>query len=762
MKRDIKRIVAQMTLEEKAGLCSGLNFWQTKAVERLGIPSIMMTDGPHGLRKADSTGGLDGIMSSVPATCFPAGAALACSWDRELLNNVGIALGEECQAEDIQILLGPAANIKRSPLCGRNFEYLSEDPYLSSELAAKHIEGVQSQGVGTSLKHYALNNQETMRGSIDVRVDERPMREIYLAGFEGAVKLAQPWTVMCAYNKLRGVHCSENKFLLTDVLKEQWGHEGFVMTDWGAIKDRVKGLISGTELEMPYTGPENDMRIVDAVKNGELPESVLDSAVGRLLSVILRCADSKKTNASYDRKAHHRLARRAAAECAVLLKNEESILPLPKSGTIAVIGAFAKNIRYQGGGSSHINPTQLDSALDEMVMLAPCANFAYAPGYSLEIDTVDEALINQAAETAAHANTAVLFCGLPDAYESEGYDRDHMRMPESHNRLIEAVAKAQPNTVVVLFNGSPVEMPWINRVKSVLECYLGGQAAGGAVADLIFGDAVPCGKLAETFPVRLEQNPSFLNFPGGRLEVTYGEGLFVGYRYYEAKREKPLFPFGHGLSYTTFEYTGISIDKLVMKDCETVTVRVFVKNTGGVAGKEIVQLYVRIPDSRVVRPVKELKGFAKVRLEPGEEKALSFVLDYRSFAYYNTDISDWHVEGGRYVLLAGPGSDNTPLSAKIDIVETKAPFKKVDRYTLISDLMNLKATADIAGELLEERRAAMMQMAERLPEDLKIMLGRMADEMKHGNLGGGMSMMGGMTDERLSLLIDECNSKLGL
>jgi beta-glucosidase len=763
MNRNIKHIIKEMTLEEKACLCSGLNFWQTKPVERLNIPSITMTDGPHGVRKQVMVyGALGQMMDSVPATCFPAGATLACSWDRALMRKIGTALGEECQAEDVQILLGPAVNIKRSPLCGRNFEYFSEDPYLSSELAAQHIIGVQSQGVGTSLKHFALNNQETRRNSIDVQVDERAMHEIYLASFEGAIRQAQPWTVMCAYNKVHGEYCSQNNYLLTNVLKEHWAHEGIVVTDWGAIKDRVHGLIAGTELEMPYSGPANDAQIVQAVQSGELTEDVLDQAVERILTILFRCADGKKSNAMYDQTAHHRLARQAAAESAVLLKNDGDILPLSKVGRIAVIGAFAKQPRYQGGGSSHIHPTMLDTALDEMRALAPDAQIEYAQGYSLAHDEVDEALIQEATRIAEQAEVAVLFCGLPEAYESEGYDRDYINMPDSHNALIQAVAIVQPRAVVVLSNGSAVAMPWIDNVSGVLECYLGGQASGSGTADLLFGDAVPCGKLAETLPISLEQTPSFLNFPGGKLEVSYGEGIFVGYRYYEAKQERPLFPFGFGLSYTTFAYTGIHTDKDVYADIENVQVVVTVKNTGKIAAKEIVQLYVRLPESRVVRPVKELKRFEKIFLEPDEEKAVSFTLDYRSFAYYNTEICDWHVEGGRYVLLVGPSSADTPLVLEIDIQQTQPPFRNVDRYTLISDLLKLPETSDIATKLLEQRREALMKIAKMMPEDLRRMFNRMAGEVEHSTVGEGSGIIGNQSEDQVSTLIQECNRLLKL
>ncbi|KEQ26966.1 beta-glucosidase family protein [Paenibacillus tyrfis] len=703
MERDIQQLISQMTIEEKAGLCSGLNFWQTKAVERLGIPSIMLTDGPHGLRK--QRGGLDhlGFADSVLATCFPSAAGLACSWDRKLMEQVGIALGEECQAEDVAILLGPAANIKRSPLCGRNFEYFSEDPYLSSEMATHHIKGVQSQGVGTSLKHFAVNNQEHRRMTVDAVVDERTLREIYLASFEGAVKQAQPWTVMCAYNKVNGEYCSEHEDLLTRILKEEWGHEGFVVSDWGAVNDRAKGLAAGLELEMPSSNGLGDRKIVDAVKSGKLSEEVLDKAVERLLRVVFQAVDRKKEHASFDAEAHHALARTVARESMVLLKNEHGILPLKKDGTIAVIGALAKHPRYQGGGSSHINPTRLDDIYEEIRRTAGAeASIVYAEGYPLDIDDIDDRLLQEAKLAATQAKAAVIFAGLPERYESEAYDRQHLRIPDNHRKLIEAVAEVQSNVVVVLSNGAPVEMPWIDRVKGVLEGYLGGQALGGAIADLLFGDANPCGKLAETFPKRLSHNPSHLNFPGEGDKVEYKEGLFVGYRYYDAKQIEPLFPFGHGLSYTTFEYTGMTVDKREIQDTETVRIGVRVRNTGELPGKEIVQLYVRDAEVSVIRPEKELKGFEKVELEPGEEKTVEFVLDKRAFAYYNPELQDWHVETGDFEILIGKSSAKLVLQETIRVQSTVRLKKTVTRNSLVGDLLDDPQLSPIFREMLRK------------------------------------------------------------
>lgn len=753
MQRDIKKLISQMTLEEKAGLCSGLDNWHLKSVERLGIPSIMVSDGPHGLRKQDQSTGVHG---SVPATCFPTAAGLASSWNRELLEKVGIALGEECQAEGVSVLLGPGANIKRSPLCGRNFEYFSEDPYLSSEMAASHIKGVQSQGVGTSLKHFAANNQEHRRMSVDVIADERTLREIYLSSFEGAVKKGKPWTVMCSYNSINGEYASENKFLLTDVLKNEWGFEGFVVSDWGAVNRRVDGLKAGLDLEMPASFGVRDSEIAEAVRNGTLPEEILDRAVERILNIIFKAMDNRKKNATYDKKAHHKLAREVARECMVLLKNEDNILPLKKQGTIAVIGEFAKKPRYQGGGSSHVNPSMLDDIYGEIKKSASDnVNVIYAQGYSLEKNETDESLLKEAKQAAMQADVAVIFAGLPEHHEVEGFDRPHMRMPENHCTLIEEVAKVQPNVVVVLSNGSPVEMPWLGKVKGLFEAYLGGQAMGGAIADLLFGDANPSGKLAETFPKELSHNPSYLNFPGEGDRVEYREGIFVGYRYYDKKNIEPLFPFGYGLSYTTFEYSDLKISKKEILDTGTVNVIVKVKNTGGMAGKEIVQLYVRDIESSVIRPDKELKGFEKIELKPGEEKTVVFELDKRAFAYYNTDIRDWHVETGEFEILIGKSSRDIVLKDKLLVKSTVNVKKLVHRNTLMGDLLSDPILEPAFKEIQKDFMSSMFQS-----ED-KTITAMMMALVKYMPLRNLFTLTGEkLTEEKLDELIQKLNEKL--
>jgi len=685
---DITKLLSAMTLEEKASLCSGLDFWHLKGIEHLNIPSIMVADGPHGLRKQEDSSDHLGIYESNPSTCFPTAVGMASSWNRELIEKVGIALGKECHAEGVSILLGPGVNIKRSPLGGRNFEYFSEDPYLTAEMATSHIEGVQSEGIGTSLKHFAVNNQEERRMTIDAIIDERTLREVYLPGFEIPIKKAQPWTVMSAYNKVNGEYASENEYLLNDILREEWGFEGFVVSDWGAVNEMVASIASGMELEMPPSGGVNEKKIIEAINSGQLTEEKLDEAVRRILNIILKAMKNKKDNYTYDVKAHHQLARKVASESIVLLKNESNILPLQREGKLGIIGEFAKNPRFQGGGSSHVNPTKLENSYDEIMnIVKDDTEVLFSAGYDLRKDEIDEDLVDDAVKVAQEVDKVVLFVGLPDRYESEGYDRTHLNLPESHDYLVEKVAEVNPNLVIVLSNGSPVEMPWINKVKGIIESYLGGQAVGGAIADILFGITNPSGKLAETFPEKLEDNPSYLNFPGDVDKVEYREGVFVGYRYYDTKNVKPLFPFGHGLSYTQFEYSQLSMNKNFMLDNETLTVTVKVKNTGNVQGKEIVQLYVRDIETSVSRPDKELKGFEKVDLQPGKEKTVTFSLDKRAFAYYNEKIQDWHVETGDFEIIIGKSSQDLVLKDVVHVESTTKLPKWIDRNTMVGDIL---------------------------------------------------------------------------
>lgn len=725
MERDIKSIHSQMTLEEKASLCSGGDFWHTKAIERLGIPAVMMTDGPHGLRKQAQGADHAGLFTSEPSTCFPTAAATACSWDRELLREIGEALGRECVAQGVSVLLGPGANIKRSPLCGRNFEYFSEDPYLTGEMAAAWIKGIQSMGVGASLKHYAVNNQEYRRMFIDAIVDERALREIYLAGFEAAVRQAQPFTVMCAYNRLDGTYCSENKMLLTEILRDEWGFEGIVVTDWGACNDRVAGLAAGQDLEMPASGGLNDKKIVKAVREGRLGIAVLDRVAGRLLTLIRKGIDSLKQGSLVDLDAHHALARRAAAQSAVLLKNDGGLLPLNRDARVAVIGAFAVTPRYQGSGSSLINPARMENALEEMRKYSPACS--YAPGY--QTDVPDEAMIEQACAAASEADVAVVFAGLPPEYESEGFDREHMRMPESHNELIRRVAEANPRTVAVLMNGSPVEMPWAGGVMAILEAYLGGQAGGGAVADVLYGIVNPSGKLAETVPFALEDSLSSRFFPMGPHTVEYRESLYVGYRWHDTARVPVLYPFGHGLSYTTFEYTGISVSKDAIIAGEPVAVTVSVKNTGAVAGGEVIQLYVRDVESTAFRPDKELKGFEKVHLMPGELRSVTITLDQRAFAYYNTAISDWYVESGDFELLAGASSADIRLKATVHVESDRPEAAMPDLRNSAPEYYDVNADTCISDRAFEAVYGKKLPTGEK-PANAKFSLNSSVEEVR--------------------------------
>ncbi|RIK54690.1 MAG: glycosyl hydrolase [Chloroflexi bacterium] len=675
--KNVNSIISQMTLEEKAALCSGKDFWHLKGIDRLKIPSIMVTDGPHGLRKQAGEADHVGLNESVPATCFPTASALAATWNRDLIFEVGKALGQECRQEKVGVILGPGINIKRSPLCGRNFEYFSEDPYLTGEIAKSHINGVQSQGVGTSMKHYALNNQERRRMTSDSVVDERAMREIYLAGFEIAVKESQPWTVMCSYNRVNGTYACENKYLMTDILKEEWGHQGLVVTDWGAMNERVDALKAGVELEMPGAKNGNDEKIIAAVKAGTLDVAVLDRAVERILTLIFKADETLSNDFTYDKQAHHALARRAAAEGAVLLKNDGQLLPIPAHTKIALIGRFAKEPRYQGAGSSYINPIQLDNLYDELVKLIGAENVLYAAGYTKQADSADEALIQEAIETAGKADVVVICAGLPDMYETEGIDRAHMQMPSGHNALIQRLAAAHKKVAVVLSNGAPVEMPWVDDVPAILEGYLGGQAGAGALADILTGKANPSGKLAETFPLKFSDTPA-QPYPGGPEVVEYRESIYVGYRYYDTVGQDVLFPFGHGLSYTAFEYRDLSVK--AEKDSAKITFKV--KNTGNRSGKEAAQVYVRDVESTAFRPQKELNGFIKVELQPGEEKEVSIELNRRAFAFYDVTQRDWIVEAGDFEILVGASSRDIRLTAALRLDSEQKASLPADRERL--------------------------------------------------------------------------------
>lgn len=657
-----QKFVAQMTLEEKASLCSGEDFWRLKCVPRVGLTeNILVTDGPHGLRK--QTAGADqlGINDSVQATCFPTACATACSFDRALMQRLGGAIGEECRQEAVAVVLGPGVNIKRSPLCGRNFEYFSEDPLLAGELAAGFIEGVQAHHVGASIKHFAANNQETRRMTTESVVDERALREIYLAAFEIAVKKARPWTVMCSYNKLRGMYASDSHWLLTEVLRNEWGFSGLVVSDWGATNDRVAGVHAGMDLEMPATSRANDHAVAQAVRDGSLAEADLDACAERVVALILRARERQSMTYSID--AHRELAREAAAASAVLLKNEDALLPLCETAHIAVIGALAETPRYQGAGSSRINPHRVDSTTEELKKAGVA--FAYAAGYDLDAEEPNEALIEAACEAAAGKDAVVLFAGLPERWESEGFDRTNLDIPACQNELIKRVAAVNPNTVVVLQCGSVVACPWGDSVKAILLSYLGGEATCGAAVDLLLGRRNPCGKLAETWCSDLSDTPCHTYFPGYLRSVEYRESVFVGYRYYDTADAAVRYPFGYGLSYTTFAYANLSLSQTSMLDADTLTVSFDVTNTGARAGSEIVQLYVAPRTDGIFRPAQELRAFDKVELMPKQTKRVTMQLDRRAFAYYNADARAWAVESGAYEIRIAASSRDIRLSESL-------------------------------------------------------------------------------------------------
>lgn len=631
---ELENILKQMTLEEKIALCSGRNFWESKAFPQYGVPSFFMCDGPHGLRKQENVADMLGVNASRPATCFPAEVTTAGSWDPELLEQIGAAIGEEALDQGVRLVLGPGANLKRNPLCGRNFEYFSEDPYLAGKLAAAFIRGVQATGIGASLKHFAVNSQEYRRFTSDSILDERTLRELYLTAFEIAVREGAPATVMCAYPKRCGVHCSDDRELLSGILRGEWGFKGAVITDWGAMNDRIEGFRAGCDLNMPGGSGYMERAAAQAVRSGALPERCVDDSARRVLKLAFCADEAKRKTAACDYESHHALARRAAAEGAVLLKNDGGILPLQEDASIAVIGAMAKTLRYQGAGSSHINPT----ALPEPLSFLPGA--VYTPGCDDRGDATD-AQLAEAARAAASAEIAIVFAGLPAQYESEGFDRSDMRMPDGHLRMIEAVVKSNPNTVVVLFSGSAVECPWADRVKAILYMGLPGQAGGEAAADLLLGRANPCGRLAESWPLGYEDVPSS-GIYGKTADALYQEGVYVGYRYYDKAGVPVRWPFGYGLSYTDFSYSGLQTDGSA--------VSVTVQNIGKRAGAEVVQLYVEAPQNGLHRPLRELRRFQKIFLQPGESTTVSFLLDERCFAVWQ---DGWKAPGGRYALCIG-------------------------------------------------------------------------------------------------------------
>ena len=745
---NVQEILKQMTLEEKAAFCSGHDFWHTKAIERLGVPAVMMCDGPHGLRKQEGEGDHLGINKSIETVCYPTAAALASSFDRDVMKQLGEALGQECQAENVAMLLGPGLNIKRSPLCGRNFEYFSEDPYLAGEMGAAYVQALQSKGIAACAKHFACNDQETLRMSGSSNMDERTLREIYLPAFEAVVKKGKTRSLMCAYNAINGTFCAENKLLLTDILRDEWHSDAFVVTDWGAVKDRAKGVAAGLDLEMPGGPNATGEEIVEAVRQGTLTEADLDKTVLRLLQFVKDCVDQRKPDAAIDRNACRKLARKLAGECAVLMKNESEILPLKENQKVAFIGEFAEKPRYQGAGSSHINVLHAVSALEtagDAVL--------YARGYDAHSATTDEALLKEAIEAAKKVDIVVIFAGLPDAFETEGADRDHMRLPDNQNELIKAVSEANPHTVVVLHGGSPVELPWLNQVPALLCVYLGGEQVGAATVDLLYGKVNPSGHLAETWPIRLQDNPSYLNFPGEEGVVTYAEGIFVGYRYYDKKEMPVNFCFGHGLSYTQFEYANLKLDKESLTDQDTLTVSVDVKNIGSVAGKAAVQLYLSDKESTVRRPVRELRAFEKVALQPGEIKTVTFTLDKRAFAYWEPKCHDFYVESGEFVIEIGESSRDIRLNQSVRVEGTTPLAFTVTEQTTIGQLLKHPKGKVIIGNMMRSSAMSHVDQTDTMGEGSE----RMMQGMTMGIPLGALVSYGRLTRGQLKELIQQLN-----
>ncbi|MDR1465269.1 MAG: glycoside hydrolase family 3 C-terminal domain-containing protein [Oscillospiraceae bacterium] len=732
---NIRALVAKLTLQEKAQMVTGKDFWHTLDVERLDIPSIMVSDGPHGLRKQSDKADHLGINDSIKAVCFPTAAGTASSFDRALLRRLGETLGEECRREALGVLLGPAVNIKRSPLCGRNFEYFSEDPYLAGELAVSYTNGVQSKQVGVSIKHFAANNQEKRRMTVRSVADERTLREIYFPAFEQTVKRADPWTVMCAYNRLfEGLYCSENKRLLTDILRHEWGFAGAVISDWGAVSNRVKGLPAGLDLEMPGSGQFNTGKLIAAVESGEMEESALDAACERILTLVAkvaaRLAAEEAEVPAVDWDAEHEKARAVARETMVLLKND-GVLPLKKTQKVAFLGGFAQQPRFQGGGSSHINSYRVTSALEAASQLEG-ADVSYAEGFRVTDYEYDPVLTQQAVSLAKESDVAVIFAGLPETMESEGADRRHLDLPPCQNELIRAVAKVQPNVVVVLHNGSPVILPWLDEVSAVLESHLGGEAVGGAQVDLLFGAQSPCGKLAETFPLRLQDTPCYENFPGNPLTVEYREGIYVGYRYYDKAEKTVQFPFGYGLTYTTFAYSDLTLSAESITPDDTLDVALTVTNTGDFDAAEIVQIYVAAPDSAVFRAPKELKGFAKIFLKAGESGTVTVTLDARSFSYYHTGLGDWAVENGNYQILAAASSRDVRLAASVAV--EGAPDVAAPYEGLALPHYESGAVHDIPAAEFEALLGFPLPAAH-LPENSRIHLGSTLEEAQTSKWG---------------------------
>ena len=752
-KQKIKEFVSQMTIEEKAGFCTGKDFWHLRGVERLGIPAVLVSDGPHGLRKQIKNEDHLGLSDSITAICFPAGCAMASSFSREAVREMGKEYGSLAHAEDVSVVLGPAMNTKRSPLCGRNFEYYSEDPHLTSQLATEYVKGVQSEHVGACPKHFAANNQEYRRMTSNSIVDERTMREIYLAAFEDVVKEGKPWSIMSAYNKLNGTYASEHPWLLTEVLRKEWGFDGFVMSDWGAADDPVASADAGLNVEMPGPGPDSVKKIAEAVKNGTLAEEKMDALVEQMLEMRYRYLEYRNTDETYDYEHGHEVAKKLAEESAVLLKNDGGVLPLDESEKVLLIGEFAKEPRYQGGGSSHIHSYKISSVYEEV---KDNPNVSYVQGYARE---ADEVLLAEAVEAAKRADKVVIFAGLPEDMESEGFDRKHLGIPQCQNRLIQAVAEVQPDTIVVLHNGSPVAMPWADQVKGILELYLGGEAVGEAAADLLYGKVNPSGRLAETFPLRVEDTPCYPYFGKEKEDVVYREGSMVGYRHYVTRRIPVQFPFGYGLSYSKFVYTDLTLDKESMKDTEQVVVSADVTNISKIAGKEVVQLYVAADHKNVVTPVRELRAFDKIYLEPGEKKSVSFILDKRAFAYWNEEIGDWEAPSGAYKIQIGKSAENIILEKEIQLTSTTEKKPVFTRNSAMGDILLNEKGGKVVMELLASRRGGSKE--ERDKDNSSIMSQEaLAATMDASPLRSLLTFNPNATAEQLEAIVQNINAAI--
>lgn len=700
--QDLDQLIARLSLEDKARLVSGRDIWSTHPIEEYDIPPMYVADGPHGLRKMASNNAT--LQSSVPATCFPTASALGATWNPDLIYQVGAAIGRECQANGVQILLGPGLNIKRTPLNGRNFEYYSEDPYLSGKIATAFIQGVQSEGVGACAKHFTANNQEHERMMHTINADERTLREIYMRGFEIVVKEAAPWSMMCAYNKINGTWAAENEWLLTQVLRDEWGYEGFVVSDWGAVNNPDRAAHAGLNLEMPNNGFSAD-KIVQAVKNGTLDEARLDRTLRPLLRIILKTTKLKQENTVADLGVHHTLAIRTAEESIVLLKNEDDILPLNENEikSVAVLGRFAETPRFQGSGSSNVNAFKSENALDNIrKIVGENVEIHYHPLYELRGDEYQKSNIDVVVNLAKKVDIALVFIGLPDDFEAEGLDRVHMDIPESHKALVREVAAVQPRTVAILSNGAAVEIEeWERDVPAILEAWLSGQGSGAAVANILFGRANPSGKLGETFPMRLQHNPAHIYFPGEHRSVDYREGIFVGYRYYDTKSMEVMFPFGHGLSYTRFEYSNLTINKSEFSDNEVLKISLTVKNIGTRAGAEVVQVYVHDKASDVVRPVKELQAFAKIHLNANESQTIDFELDREAFMYFHPEIKDWYAESGEFDILVGSSSRDIRLHTTVTLNSSQKYKRVIDKYTPFRDIIDHPAGRPFVENILE-------------------------------------------------------------